>query len=399
MSQPSRWFLVPLALLALLPLAVTVPAHAQAPAGKHCVQRAKETKVSCYDTLTKAIAAATGGRVSDAPADPAKAMNSARLRRELESPAAKAAGARAAGADTVVGIIYRDYDFGGASLTMVGYGTCTANRSAWFARLFDPWNDAVSSFKTYNDCMATFYEHWDGQGERTQMMGGAWTGMPDGWNDRASGVLFSEGPSITRLLKDCGNAAGKCEFTPKGQPSYWTKGAEQVAWDYNCTKTNQTHTMSFEHTTGGENSVSTEISVTAGFDFLTKFEVQFKASYGHRWSWSDTFRDTPSQTVRPFYIGRLTRAVPMQTGQGDYDMWYPGKMWGHYNWKVFNFWGTGPVPQKAGTYGWHEEKMSTASKKQLCGSAKSAARDAGVQRTTSTKGLPELPDTLRVVAG
>jgi|EndMetStandDraft_9_1072997.scaffolds.fasta_scaffold152025_1 hypothetical protein len=53
---------------------------------RHCVSNSAEpTRIMCYDNFTAAIAAATGGRISDAPADVQKAMKDRRLMEKLNA--------------------------------------------------------------------------------------------------------------------------------------------------------------------------------------------------------------------------------------------------------------------------------------------------------------------------
>ncbi|MFJ3216577.1 hypothetical protein ACIPLC_11715 [Kitasatospora sp. NPDC086801] len=173
-------------------------------------------------------------------------------------------------------------------------------------------------------------------------------------------------PTIAELLKDCGTATDYCKFTPTGTSTFFT-APHQVALVYNCSSVAQNKTVSWSDSTGGSNTVSTEISVTAGFDFLSKFEMGFKQTYGQTWTWTDTFTNQDTLTVPAGEVGWITRETKMHSASGTYELHYGSPHWGHYIWYVNNFAGTAPVPQEAGVHMYGSRKMTPA-EKGICGS-------------------------------
>ena len=86
----------------------------------HCVRSVTkpDTPTTCYDTFTAAIAAATGGQITDAPADSRVAMNDQRLLARLNAGTGKKSGDKksaaptpAAGASLPIGTIFYYSEF------------------------------------------------------------------------------------------------------------------------------------------------------------------------------------------------------------------------------------------------------------------------------------------------
>lgn len=134
------------------------PAVAQSdpePPGRHCVTEAITSAESrsgvlsdleCFSTFTEAISAATGGEITNAPADPAEAMADPALGQRLGTLAN----------DYILSVEYQHTNHWGQSLTVRGSRPCTAfDRSS--PEFFVPslagtwWNDRISSFWTPAD--------------------------------------------------------------------------------------------------------------------------------------------------------------------------------------------------------------------------------------------------------
>ncbi|MFE6751807.1 hypothetical protein ACFVGM_38650 [Kitasatospora purpeofusca] len=376
-------------LLAFAPATATA-ATARTP--QHCTVSVEGGDMRCFDTYRQAIAAATGGLVADAPLDVETAMADPsfadRIDRAGETVGARAGdarpgearpGATAAAAAVVLSTEYEHGNFGGASLSVTGPSACGSAR--WQLALGADWNDRISSYKTFNNCQVRHWEHTDFSGANTGYQVGDQDWIGD-LNDRASSIDFTYGdsPTTAQLLKDCGKATESCDFRPTGNASYSYGGAHEVARGYNCSSVAQTRKMTWTEQTSGENSVSTEISVTAGFDFLEKFEVTFKASYGHKWAWADTFAEETTLQVPAGQVGWVDRNTHLQSAAGTYELHYKSKHWGHYVWYVKNFSGTGPVPQEAGVVTWNTRKMTTAEKNAQCkGRAAFVMADPGAE--------------------
>lgn len=172
--------------------------EAKAAGTGHCITSLTkaESPTTCYDTFTEAIAAATGGKVTDAPADVTVAMKDKDLLKRLNASTDKkdsTANAPPSGADVLVLTIfcddhYRGCTLGAKSTSWVG-PVCTntlndVDTSIPFVG--NDWNDDFESFIAYNNCWAKVYEHRDFGGASTP-----WAPqLPD------FGVLNDEGSSI-----------------------------------------------------------------------------------------------------------------------------------------------------------------------------------------------------------
>ena len=198
-----------LAALALVPAAVLAGPAAAAPAGRaaggaatqegatsaartpsatapHCVLAAGAGQTArCFATFPAAIAAATGGRVTDAPASYATAADDPAFAAELQE--AVTAGS------VLVGIEYANLNFGGATLSMTASGNCDASLDAdyRFPSLPSGWNDRISSFRSYSNCAQQLFRN-------TSFTGGALTNVVTvmsyvgaAANDQASSLTFN----------------------------------------------------------------------------------------------------------------------------------------------------------------------------------------------------------------
>jgi hypothetical protein len=84
----------------------------------------------CYDDFTAAIAAATGGQITDAPADVRVAMNDQRLLAKLNHTGEKKDEKKNTAdiqptAELVLGILFDDTIFDGSALIFTGSRACT----------------------------------------------------------------------------------------------------------------------------------------------------------------------------------------------------------------------------------------------------------------------------------
>jgi hypothetical protein len=144
---------------ALLPATV---ANA-APAGRHCVVSVSPgAAMTCYSSFTTAISKATGGRVTDAPADAKAALGDERLAGKLNGlrPAPARSEVAPAANDIVISIEYSSTGWSGSSLIVNAWHTC----DDWLdpvefvlTGMPDGWNDEIESFRAYANCAA---QHW-----------------------------------------------------------------------------------------------------------------------------------------------------------------------------------------------------------------------------------------------
>ena len=172
--------------------APAVPPTSSAPSAStpHCVARSagrNAPEVRCYASFRAAISAATGGRLTNAPASPAAAVADPTFAAAVGSPAVTAL------ATYVVGLDYADANYLGASLTLSASGACdnSIDVDYSFASLGSAWNDRISSFHAYNNCGQQLFKD-------INFKGGALTGIlintanvGPAANDQASSLTFN----------------------------------------------------------------------------------------------------------------------------------------------------------------------------------------------------------------
>lgn len=158
---------------------------------RHCVKSLSkpDTRTACYDNFTAAIAAATGGRITDAPADVRVAMNDQRLLAKLNATGEKKDTAAIPSAvEAPISTLFIDDGFDDDSLTYIGTACTGPVSDIDFAEPYvgDEWNDDFESIRTFNNCFARLWEHRDFKGA-----------MLDFFGDRSDlGVLNDEVSSV-----------------------------------------------------------------------------------------------------------------------------------------------------------------------------------------------------------
>jgi hypothetical protein len=164
---------------------ITAPAPAQAAdKPQHCVVDVSTVsqKMSCYDSFTTAIAKATKGRVTDAPADVRTAMRSPKLAAQLNDTSfAPAAG-------FVLSTEWDGSGFSSDSISFTGSTGCDNSMDVDFevAYVGDRWNDDISSYLAFSNCLVKHWEHRD--------FAGLSTGFDAGQSDM--GIMDDETSSI-----------------------------------------------------------------------------------------------------------------------------------------------------------------------------------------------------------
>lgn len=180
--------LVTQARVAVAALAVTAAvggaaqANAAAPAPpteRHCAVGLDGGSVECFGTFADAVAAATDGRVQDAP-------GSARA-------AARDDGFRASLAGEVIqGTFFEHDDYGGASLTV--YGAAPCEKDGWVEYqldLDDWWKDRISSVQPWANCWIWLYPEPGLGGDRDGPFKVNSPDIGDYMNDRTESIGFS----------------------------------------------------------------------------------------------------------------------------------------------------------------------------------------------------------------
>jgi hypothetical protein len=178
-------------------VALTLPAAPAAAKGapgttaaapSHCVLRASRagappTAPTCFASFRAAIAWATDGRVTDAPESAGQAATDRRFAARLD-------GARAA-ARAVVGIDYADAGYRGGALTLTAPAGCDNDIDVdWqFPSLPARWNDRISSFRTYSNCLQQLFRDVSFRTAVTpKRVSSPWVGAAA--NDQASSIRF-----------------------------------------------------------------------------------------------------------------------------------------------------------------------------------------------------------------
>jgi hypothetical protein len=343
------------------------PRPAHAPGGRACTVdisaavTAPRGRVRCYQTYREAIADASKGRVLDAPLDAATAAVSPGFQAEMDRAAVAAD-------STVLSTEYKDRDFGGDSLTITDGTGCVKGGSDIKKGLPAGWDNTISSFKTLGHCQVKHFADPNQRGASVGWDVGPHDYIGDSLDNKTSSLQYgyADIPTTVELLEDCGTKTDTCDFHPAGDRTTSYGDSHEVTRAYNCSSKDQVQKLTWSDAQSGSNSVSTEISVTAGFDFLEKFEVSFKATYGHEWAWSRTFTNETDLTVPSGQVGTVSHQTKLQSAGGQYELHYGSKHWGHYIWFVNDFSGTGPIPDEAGVTTWNSRAMTAQEQAQQC---------------------------------
>ena len=175
------------ALLGVPPAEASGPTPGSAGPAGNCVLRLDRTGTAgapvCFDSFQAAIAFATGGVVTDAPASAGSAATDPAFAARLATagPAASA----------VLGLEYADINFGGGSLTLSAPAGCDNSSDVdWqFASLPASWNDRISSFRSFSNCIQRLYRDVNfGVALTPATTSMSWVGSAA--NDRASSIRF-----------------------------------------------------------------------------------------------------------------------------------------------------------------------------------------------------------------
>ncbi|GAA4239728.1 hypothetical protein GCM10022254_61110 [Actinomadura meridiana] len=157
----------------------------RAPAGgDDCVVHvADNARVNCFDTFTKAIADATGGRIVDAPRDGRSALADSGLGRRLDA-------LPEAGPGIVIGIEYDNAEYDGQyRIYSSGSGCDNDDDVEWKVDSLGSFNDMITSFRNYADCQANHFEHIDFGGASTGWLDST-SNIGEAMNDQSSSIQW-----------------------------------------------------------------------------------------------------------------------------------------------------------------------------------------------------------------
>lgn len=158
----------------------------------HCVVGAQSRHATaapqpqrCFASFTTAISYATGGRVTDAPADARQAVASPSLKAELNrTPTAIQPHS------VVLGIQFWDIGYGGATYTVSGGGGCSPafDPGEWYVNTLNGnWDNEISSFHSYSGCRTNLWENTYRSGATYGYFVDAYY-VGDAMNDRTSSI-------------------------------------------------------------------------------------------------------------------------------------------------------------------------------------------------------------------
>ncbi|MEU7043110.1 hypothetical protein AB0A77_18890 [Streptomyces varsoviensis] len=166
-------------LLALAGGTATAHAAQQPPEPKNCVLNVDSGSTRCFTTFREAVTFSTRGRIADAPAS---AKNVARDHELLDRLRGVSAGR--GGLTAQLGILYKDWNYGGSSLILNGSGACANGNGRDYTGELVDWNDTVSSVAPVGCWIELFVDaHQSGYHQEYQTST-AYVG--DSMNDRAS---------------------------------------------------------------------------------------------------------------------------------------------------------------------------------------------------------------------
>ncbi|GIG56259.1 hypothetical protein Lfu02_06310 [Longispora fulva] len=167
-------------------------AFAEPVAGPHCaVQLTAAGPVQhCFPTFRQAIAFGTNGAVADAPDEHAAATDPA-FAAKVQSPVARQV-------FTLIGVEYDAANYTGNTFSVFRAAACTGPTTDVDKQVSDldviGWNDKVSSFATYNNCLADHFFLADFQSVHTGYLSSRAT-MPivngTNMNDNARSIRWS----------------------------------------------------------------------------------------------------------------------------------------------------------------------------------------------------------------
>ncbi len=395
-------------------LALTVPITALATttepgpeaAGSHCTVDISGGPVRCFPTYRAAIAAATDGRVKDAPLDVRTAAASPAFQKRIDVAGTAAEQEDDEESSVVIGTEYLDADHQGKSMSFTADSKCTPDGPGFQVdQVPAEFDDAISSYQTFNDCQARHFADPGLKGDSTSWQIGGQLAVGDGLDNRTSSIQwnYAEAPTAAQLFEDCDKKIATCKFEHKGDVTYSYGGAHEVARAYNCTSIEQVKKMTWTDATGGKNSLSVELGATYKIgSSLTgaEYSLSFKTTYGHEWSWETRVTDETDLTVPAGEVGWVNRNTKMQTAGGEYTVTYKDRKWGHHIWYVRDFTATGPVPQEMGVVDWVARPMTAAEKAEHCkgGAAMVTATPKKTKKTASAT-TKSLPGTAHVLSG
>ncbi|MEV6394717.1 hypothetical protein AB0M39_08030 [Streptomyces sp. NPDC051907] len=152
-------------------------ANAAEPAD-NCVVNVDSGSKQCFTTFRAAITASTHGRITNAPLSA----------KDIDQKLAERLTASSNGAQDQLGIVYKDSNYGGTSVTYSGSGCRSGNGRDYQFDITGSMDNAVSSLVT----LSCWLELWDspGTGGTHQEYQQSTSYVGDTMNDRASSIAL-----------------------------------------------------------------------------------------------------------------------------------------------------------------------------------------------------------------
>jgi hypothetical protein len=176
------------ACLGLAPAANAAP-PASAGAKTHCAVNVSNNSMKCFSSFKEAIALATGGKVTNAPTSAAEATADASF-----AAAVNAADDVSAATNTLIGVEWWNKNYSGNDLDFYGTsGKCSVATTDvdYVASDLYSWNNKISSFFVYGDCLQKSWDNINYKGSNTGWRGDTANLTDVGWNDRIESIKWS----------------------------------------------------------------------------------------------------------------------------------------------------------------------------------------------------------------
>jgi hypothetical protein len=163
-----------------LPSAAAAPLVSSSSRATHCVHDLSDRTQQCFATFTEAIAAATDGAITDAPAQPAQAVADPAFAQRLDAVASSA----------VLGISWANINYSGSSVTWTASFGCDDSVDVdWqVSNVGSTWNDRISSAQSFSHCQSKYWENAGFTGQSTAWFTSASTFGT--MNDKATSIKF-----------------------------------------------------------------------------------------------------------------------------------------------------------------------------------------------------------------
>lgn len=149
----------------------------------------------------------------------------------------------------------------------------------------------------------------------------------------AAPASAADTPSDQQLLDQCArHKTDLCVFHPSGSPIIYTGSRKYIGGASNCSNAEVSRTIKWEHSSSTTNSWG--VSLTANSELGRVFSAGVETSYGRSWTFTDTRGDEVSFTLQPKHAVRAYAAPAKTKINGQYELHFGSRYYGHYYWYV-----------------------------------------------------------------